>query len=132
MSDQHADNHVWVNGEKCDCCDGTHPYHQEWCYTTETWVVNESIHRIALDRIHGMERREVTFRSEIERRDDFIRRLMVELSKYGWNYNEKRPEVHALLQEGKIYENAFVIMQEGNVYERGSDQNGESPEEAGT
>src|SRR5688572_16240533 len=90
-------------------------------------------------RIAGMERREVTFRSEIEHRENFIRKLMAELRKHGWgdmHYTPglptQDPEIVALLEEGAIYENAFVIMQEGNIYERGPDQSGAPTEEAGT
>ena len=56
-------------------------------------------------RIDGMERREITFRSEIDARDDFIQRLMKELSQHGWGDFHYGPQdqdrnIVALLEEG--------------------------------
>jgi len=87
-------------------------------------------------RLAGMERREVTFRWEIQHREDFIRRLMAELRHHGWGdfhygVTPQEPSIVALLEEGRIYTEQFVIMQEGNIYERGSDQSGAPTEEAG-
>lgn len=56
------------------------------------------------DRISGMERREVTFRSEIDSRDNFIQRLLKELSQHGWNplfdHLPQDQNIVALLEEG--------------------------------
>ena len=57
------------------------------------------------ERVLGMERREVTFRSEIDARDDFIQRLMAELDKHAWNsFNHvlPNPSIVALLKEGNF------------------------------
>jgi hypothetical protein len=92
------------------------------------------------ERLSRMEARERTFQDEIHLRDgqiaalvsdigvrdDFIQRLMQELSQHGWgdmhysNNSQQDPNIVALLEEG------------GFQYERGSDQSGKSPEEAGT
>lgn len=76
---------------------------------------------------------------QLVERENFIRKLMEELKKHGWGdfhytpYGSPQdPEIVALLEEGKIYEKPFVIMQEGNIYERGFDPSGTPPEEAGT
>lgn len=89
-------------------------------------------------RLEGMERREVTFRAEIDHRENFIRKLMAELRKHGWgdfHYgslgNKQDPNIVALLREGYDYEHRFVIMQEGNIYERGSNESGSRPQETG-
>jgi hypothetical protein len=85
-------------------------------------------------RLRNIERLE----SELRIREEFIRKLMAELRKHGWgdfhySYNSPQdPNIVALLEEGRIYEEQFVIMQEGNVYERGSDQSGTPTEETGT
>jgi len=88
-------------------------------------------------RLAGMERREVTFRSQIEHRENFIRKLMAELRQHGWGdmhygSQEQDASIRLLLEEGEVYTRQFVIMQEGNVYERGSDQSRTPSEEAGT
>jgi len=64
--------------------------------------------------------------SEIGIKDDFIQRLMAELSHHGWgdmhysNSSPQDPNIVALLEEG------------GFQYERGPDQSGASSETPGT
>ena len=64
------------DGDKCDCCDGTHPVHREWCYITESWIVNKSVYDALIANCDAQ-------REHIEWRNDFIRRLMAELRQHG-------------------------------------------------
>ena len=113
---------VWY---ECNTCDQNKTALERWPNHGMTRVHSEmgkEIDRLN-DRVTGMERREVTFRSEIDARDDFIQRLMAELAQWGWgdvHYpgQHQAVSVVTLLKEGGFGNYGWTIMQEGNIYER--------------
>ena len=66
------------------------------------WEVDTRITGLQ-EEIEQLRGQVVALVADLGNREDFIKRLLEELSNHAWNHNEKRPEVHALLDEGRAW-----------------------------